>query len=87
MESFTRLSPSRIVMILRGSFNRFAIAEAATASGGETMAPRTRHEVHGMPGTMAWTAAATAVIVAATRPTARREMEMMFARKSRHDVK
>ena len=87
VESLTRLSPSRMVMSRRGSFSLWAMAAAATASGGETMAPRTKQDGHPIPGTMACTAAATTVVVARTRPTARREMETMFARKSRQDVK
>ena len=85
--SFTRLSPSRIVTIRRGRRTRRAIAVAATASGGETMAPRTRAAGHGTPGTRATTTAATAAVVATTRPTARSVIEKRFARKSRHDVK
>ena len=78
MASFTRLSPSRIVTICRGRRTRCAIAVAATASGGETIAPRTRATGHGTPGTSAWTAAATAVVVAMTRPTARSVIERRF---------
>ena len=63
------------------------MAVAATASGGDTTAPRARAAGHGTPGTSATTTAATASVVAMTRPTARSVIETMFARKSRHDVK
>ncbi len=87
MASFTRLSPSRMVTICRGSRSRCAIAVAAMASGGETIAPSTRATGHAIPGTSAWTAAATAVVVAMTSPTARSVIEKRFVRKSRHEVK
>ena len=48
--SLTRLSPSRIVTILRGMPTRRATALAATASGGATTAPSANAAASGMPG-------------------------------------
>jgi hypothetical protein len=45
--SLTRPSPSRIVRILFGTERRRAMAIGATASGGETTAPRTNPTAHG----------------------------------------
>ena len=85
--SFTRLSPSIRVTIRRGTFMRDMIAVAATASGGETMAPNANATAQGSSGTSHLSVAATATVVAMTRPTARSEIEPRFARKSRQDVK
>jgi len=51
------------------------------------MAPRTNAAGQPSSGTRAWNAAATAAVVAATRPTASSEMESRLSRKSLHDVK
>ncbi len=48
--SFTRLSPSRMVTIRRGTFRRSAMAVAAIASGGEMMAPSTNPAASGNSG-------------------------------------
>ncbi len=47
--SFTRLSPSRMTIILRGIRKCCVTARAATASGGEMMAPNTKHAANGNP--------------------------------------
>ena len=63
------------------------MAVAATASGGDTIAPRTNAAGQPRPGTIACATAATPAVVASTRPTARRVMGRRFAWKSRSDVK
>ena len=63
------------------------MAVAATASGGDTMAPRTNAAGQPRPGTIACAAAATPAVVARTSPTARSVMGRRFAWKSRSDVK
>ena len=47
--SFTRLSPSRMTTILRGTFRFCVTASAATASGGEMRAPKTKPTAKGNP--------------------------------------
>src|SRR5215217_7968222 len=84
--SLTRLSPSRIVTMRRGTPRRWATVVAAMASVGETIAPRTKAATHGIPMTV-WTTAATPKVVISTSPTASSEIGLMLARKSRHDVK
>jgi hypothetical protein len=84
--SLTRLSPSRIVTMRRGTPRRWATVVAAIASVGETIAPRTKAAAHGSPATACTTAATTKVVIN-TRPTARSEIALTFARKSRHEVK
>jgi len=49
--SFTRLSPSRIVTMRRGTPTRWKIAVAATASGGATIAPRAKAPAQPSAGT------------------------------------
>ena len=46
---------------------------AATASGGETMAPSVKATAQPRPGTAAWTTAATTTVVARTRPIGERQ--------------
>jgi hypothetical protein len=48
--SLTRLSPSRSVVTRAGSGNPLRTAFAATASGGETMAPKAKQEAQGRDG-------------------------------------
>src|SRR2546425_2780310 len=67
--------------------SRRAMAVAATASGGETMAPRASATGQLMPGTRTRATAATAAVVAKTSPTARSVIGRRLARKSRSDVK
>ena len=61
-------------------------AVAATASGGDTIAPSTNATGQLMPGTTAWATQATAVVVTTTRPTASSAIGRRLAAKSRHDV-
>ena len=63
------------------------MAVAATASGGETMAPNAKAAAHPMSGTKAWTTTATATMVASTRPTASSEIGRMLCQSSRGEVK
>jgi hypothetical protein len=84
--SFTRLSPSRITSISRGSFNRRVLAITATASGGDTIAPNTKQAANGSPGSNACVVRATTPIVASTSATARRVMARRLRFKSRSDV-
>src|ERR687894_2146448 len=70
----------------RGTPRRWATVVAAMASVGETMAPSTNAAAHGSPATACTTAPTTNVVIR-TRPTERNVIGLMFARKSRHDVK
>src|SRR5207247_5781503 len=76
-----------MLMIRRGTARRWAIAVAATASGGETIAPSATASGHVMPGTRAIAAAATTPALAATRPTARDAMFFRLVLKSRIGVR
>ena len=58
---------------------------AATASGGEIMAPKTKPTASGKPASQ-WNRKAVAVIVTRTKPMARSRMGRKFARKSRQVV-
>jgi hypothetical protein len=69
-----------------GSPSRSAIATEATASVGETMAPRVKASDHGKPGSAACATTPTASVVAKTRPTARSTIGRRLARKSRQEV-
>src|SRR5687768_1872564 len=75
-----------MVVMRRGTRRRSVMAVAATASGGETMAPRTKAAARGRPGTRAVATRATAAVVKRTRPTARRVMGRRLARKCRQVV-
>ena len=48
--SLNKLSPSKIVAILLGTFTNFRIAPALTASGGETIPPRRKPSASENPG-------------------------------------
>ena len=85
--SLTRLSPSMIAMILRGTEMREAIAVAATASVGATIAPTTNDTGHERPEMNVWQTAATVTVVTSTSPTASNESGLMLVRRSRSDVK
>src|SRR5207253_1625219 len=76
-----------MLTIRRGTARRWAIAVAATASGGETIAPSATASGHVMPGTRAIAAAATTPALTATRPTARAAMFLRFVLKSRIGVR
>src|SRR3954469_3734687 len=65
--SFRRLSPSRMTMTRWGIRRRRITAEAATASGGATIAPMAMAADQGMSGIIQCTVHATATMV---RPTA-----------------
>jgi hypothetical protein len=82
----TRLSPSTIVTIRRGTPRRRAIAVAARGSVGATTAPST-NEAAQLRSVTACATSATASIVATTRPIARKPIGLMFARRSRSPVK
>ena len=82
-----RLSPSRMVTIRRGTLSRCAIAVAATASVGETIAPSTNAVPQLIPPMAAWATTATVTIVASTSPIASRDIGRRFARMSRSDEK
>ena len=66
--SLTRLSPSTIETVRRGTPSRRMIAVAAIGSVGETTAPRTKAAVHDMSSTRACATTATATIVVSTSP-------------------
>ena len=85
--SFTRLSPSRIVTMRRGTPSRRTIEVAATASGGETIAPKANAAAHGRSGTRYLSTAATITVVKITSPTERSRIGRRFALKSRIEVK
>ena len=71
----------------RGTGRRRRIAVAATASGGETMAPSVNATAQSRPGMAAWTTTVTTTVVATTRPIASDRIGRAWARKSRTDVK
>ncbi len=70
----------------RGMLSRERIAVAATASGGDTIAPKTNAAAQGISGINALSAAPTTSVVASTRPMASSEMVRRLALKSRHEV-
>src|SRR5256885_620405 len=70
----------------RGMLSRERIAVAATASGGDTIAPKTKAAAQGTSGISALSAARTTSVVASTRPMASSEMVRRFALKPRHEV-
>src|SRR5262245_31237528 len=69
-----------------GSRSCFRIALAAAASGGATIAPSATAEDHGMSGTKARAANATATIVTPTAANTRHVTGIHWRRKSRIDV-
>ncbi len=68
--SLSRLSPSSSTISRRGSATRSSTALAATASGGETIAPSVKQAAHGSAGTAQCTATPTASVVNTTAPIA-----------------
>jgi len=74
-------------MTRRGTARRWAIAVAATASGGETIAPSAAASGQDMPGTSAIAMIATTAALTATSPIASELMFFRFARKSRIGVR
>ena len=75
-----------MVTIRRGIFRRWVTAVAATASGGDTIAPSTNATGQLIPGISACATHATAVVVTTTRPMASSAIGRLLAAKSRHDV-
>ena len=73
-------------MTRRGTGSRDTIAVAATASGGEMIAPTANATAHGIPGIRVCAATATAIAVTSTSPIARSEIGPMLRRNSRGDV-
>ena len=72
--SFIIPSPPSRVTRRRGRPSLPAIWVAATESGGDTMAPRAKATAQFMSPTMEWMTTATTVMVATTRPTAKKRM-------------
>ncbi|OQA30835.1 MAG: hypothetical protein BWY57_02627 [Betaproteobacteria bacterium ADurb.Bin341] len=70
----------------RGMLRRDRMLVAATASGGETMAPSTKAAAHGTEGTIHLNATPTARVVAMTRPMASRLIGRILALKSVQEV-
>lgn len=68
--SLSRLSPSSSTISRRGSATRSSTALAATASGGETIAPSVKQAAQGSEGTAQCTARPTARVVNTTAPIA-----------------
>lgn len=83
----TRLSPSSTTTSRRGSFSRDSTAPAATASGGETIAPSAKQAAQGKPGASSFAAQATATVVNTTQPTACSRIGRRLARNSCQSVK
>ena len=85
--SLTRLSPSRTVTSLAGSLRRCSTALAATASGGETMAPSATPAGQGSDGMSHLATSATITVVKTTAPTDNKRIGRSWAWKSRQTVK
>jgi hypothetical protein len=66
--------------------SRERMVVAATASGGEMMAPSTKAAAQGTEGTISFSAAPTASVVAITRPIASRLIGRIWALKSFQEV-
>ena len=79
--------PSSSTIMRGGSRTRASTALAATASGGDTMAPSAKHAAHGRDGTAQCADDADQAVVNATAPIASCRMMRRLARKSRHTVK
>ena len=75
-----------MVTTRRGTLSRWVTAVAATASGGDTIAPSTNATCQLIPGMNVCATQATAVVVATTRPMASSAIGRLLAAKSRHDV-
>ena len=86
MPSLTRLSPSISETIRRGAPSREVISVAASASVGETIAPRVKATAQGRP-IQACATTATAAMVVATSPKASSVIGRLFWRRSRSEVK
>src|SRR5579875_683078 len=84
--SLTRDSPLRMVTMRRGMRSFSVTAVAATASGGETMAPSARATGQVKPGITATAMAAMPTVVNITQPVARKAMGRRLLRKSFQEV-
>jgi hypothetical protein len=78
-----RLSPSTSVTIRRGTLSRRRTAVAATASGGETIAPKAKATGQPISGRSACATTATTPAVASVNPTASDRIERSWALTSR----
>lgn len=70
---------------MRGTLIRLVMAVAATASGGEMIAPNTNPITHGRPK-QKWQTAATPTAVNSTSPTASSEIARNCLRNARQSV-
>ena len=86
LASLSRLSPSRILSSLCGSFTWRITAVAAAASGGATMAPSAIATGHGIPGTSQRATSATAITVVPTAAITRPATGRQLRRRSRSEV-
>ena len=84
--SFSSDSPSSTVTTRRGSPIRRAMAVAATASGGATIAPNANAAASGI-GSSQYATRPTSTIVKITRPTANRLIDFTFALTSTSEVR
>jgi hypothetical protein len=82
LASFTRLSPSRIVTILLGILICLNTEVAATASGGDMIAPKRKPIPNVKPGRRARATKPMAMVVIMTRPMASVEIGSIFFLKS-----
>src|SRR5687767_2921797 len=84
--SFTRLSPSRMASTRLGIFIFCSTDVAATASGGEIIAPNAKPSARVNPGMSAFETTATANDVKITNPNAKRVIGRLNDQKSFQDV-
>src|SRR6266404_8692583 len=84
--SLIRLSPSRIVITLFGTFSPLNTEFAATASGGDMMPPNKKPNASVKPGMIACETNATTADVMMTRPNANKIIGRFHFQKSIHDV-
>jgi hypothetical protein len=85
--SLTRLSCSSRVATRRGNPSRRPIADAATASGGATTAPRARAAAKATPGSTSQVTQPTTTVVKTTSTTDIRKMLDLLCLKSNSDVR
>src|SRR3954452_23666816 len=85
--SLTRLSCSSRVATRRGSPSRRPIADAATASGGATTAPRASAAARAMPGSSSQVTQPTNTVVTTTSTTDIEKMLALLCLKSNSDVR
>ena len=86
LASLNRLSPSRMETRRRGGLMWRRTAEAATASGGATMAPSAIAGAQARSGVSQRATMATAMVVATTAPSTRPETAIQSRFKSRIDM-